>query len=237
MDLLPVIIVFLHIKASSALAYTGILKRLWPLDSQTCSSEVLTTTYVYGECTNTFEHQPQDFPFNAMEFDGSSSFDVSVDVSTTNIKHYSFQGWFFFKSDTPSSLFHYRDSKGISETIVWTNNMKLKLYRKVKSDVKSFTGIQQISKYRWYYIVLGVGEEGYVSVRIDGVKDVYGMLTNRKSKEMPGTLRIGGDFREAHANVKGRITCVGFHLNTRDASKNVVEDVCTETAWLRKFTF
>ncbi|XP_063447285.1 uncharacterized protein LOC134726800 [Mytilus trossulus] len=225
-------ILFLHLKISSTQVYTGVLTRLWPLDRQTCSSEVLTTTYVYGECKNTFNDQPQDFPFNAMEFDGSSSIDVAVDVSTTNIKHYSFQGWFFFTSDTSSSLFHYRDGNEFSETIVWTNKMKLKLYRKVDSAWNTFTGSQQISKYRWYYIALGVGQDGYVSVRIDGVKDIYGMLTNRQSTELPGTLRIGGDFGEAHANVEGRITCVGFHLNTRNASANVVKDVCTETAWM-----
>ncbi|VDI15118.1 Hypothetical predicted protein [Mytilus galloprovincialis] len=107
--------------------------------------------------------------------------------------------------------------------------MKFKLYRKVKSDVKSFTGSQRIWKYRWYYIALGVGIEGFLSVRIDGVKDVYGMLSNRKSKEMPA-LRLVEIL--GHMQRKGRITCVGFHLNTRDASENVVKDVCTETAWM-----
>ncbi|CAC5413914.1 unnamed protein product [Mytilus coruscus] len=213
--------------------YTGVLTRLWPLDSQTCSSEVFTTSYVYSECNNTFKDQPQGFPFNAMAFDGSTFIDVAVDVSTTKIKHYSFQGWFFFTTDTPSSLFHYRDSQGITETIVWINDMKSKVYRKVNSDVNSFIGSQQFSKYKWYYIALGVGEIGYVSLRIDGVKNVYGMLTNRNSKEMPGTLRIGGDFGETHANVEGRITCVGFHLNTRDVAVDVAKDVCNKTSWMR----
>ncbi|CAG2185160.1 unnamed protein product [Mytilus edulis] len=172
-----------------------------------------------------------------MVFDGSSFIDVTVDIATSEIKHYSFQGWFFFTTDTPSSLFHYRDSQGISETIVWTNAMKLKLDRKVNSTWNTFIGTQQFSKYKWYYIALGVGEVGYVSVRIDGVKDIYGMLSNRKNRELPGTLRIGGDFGEAHENVEGRITCVGFHLNTRDASEDVVKDVCTETTWMRKLTF
>ncbi|CAC5413918.1 unnamed protein product [Mytilus coruscus] len=167
-----------------------------------------------------------------MAFDGSSFIDVAVDVSTTKIKHYSFQGWFVFKTETPSSLFHYRDSQGITETIVWIKDMKLKLYRKVKSNVKKFTGGQQLSKYKWYFIALGVGEVGYVSLRIDGVRDVYGMLNNRNSKELPGTLRIGGDFGETHANVEGRITCVGFHLNTRNVVMEVVKDVCNKTSWM-----
>ncbi|XP_063446602.1 uncharacterized protein LOC134726135 [Mytilus trossulus] len=233
MDLLyKVCIVFLHLWTSSTQVYTGVLTRLWPLDSQTCSSEVLTTTYVYSECNNIFKHQPQDFPFNAMAFDGSSLIDVAVDVSTSKIQHYSFQGWFFFTTDTPASLFHYIDSEGITETIVWINNMRSKVYRRVSSDVKTFTGSKQFSKYKWYYISLGIGEIGYIYVRIDGVSDIYGIFNNRNIKEFPGTLRIGGDFSEVHANIEGRITCVGFHLDTRDASEDVVKDVCTGTSWM-----
>jgi hypothetical protein len=74
----------------------GTVKLLWPLDSETCTSDVLSGEYQENQpCFKSFEPQPEGFLFNSMVFDGASYLDFHVEFPAFNVEHYSFHGFFY----------------------------------------------------------------------------------------------------------------------------------------------
>ena len=112
---------------------TGQIKQLCPLDSQTCESEVLGSTYIHTTvCIHSFATQPPDIPFRSMAFDGTTYVDSYVNFSASTIDHNSVQGLFYFTQNT-GVLLHYRAEQSNAEIILSNNYGKFQLYRKVTS--------------------------------------------------------------------------------------------------------
>lgn len=219
---------------------TGQIKQLWPLDSQTCESEVLGNTYKHNTvCMHSFAAQPPDIPFRSMFFDGSIYVDSPVNFSASTIDHYSVQGLFYFTQNT-GVLFHYRAEQSDAEVILSINYGKLQLYRKVTSGADAtYSGGISISINTWYDISFGVGRAGVVYVNVNGNRDIeIGNihLYPRNTTEIPGNLRIGASLDGlSNTAFHGIIACVGFIWSENEPLISELLKLCEATPWMRKY--
>lgn len=217
----------------------GQIKQLWPLNSQTCESEVLGNTYKHNTgCMHSFATQPSDIPFRSMVFDGSTYVDSPVNFSASTIDHYCVQGLFYFTQNT-GVLFHYRAEQSNAAVILSINNGKLTLYRQVTSgaDATYYGGIS-IAFNTWYDISFSVGRAGVVYANVNGNRDIYGNihLHLRNTTEIPGNLRIGADLDGlTNTPFLGIIACVGFIWSENEPLISKILNLCKTTPWMRKY--
>lgn len=211
------------------------VKLLWPLDSKTCTSEVVSGGYEENQtCSKSFGPQPEGFPFNSMVFHGASYLDFHVDFPAFNVEHYSFHS-FFYLAQPSAALFNYRAQDTIREDELWVLNGILRLYRRIGSTQEIKYGVATIYTNTWYFISLVVDRSGYIHVYVNGTKDIFAPVGGRKSIDEPGNLRIGGSFNDADLFFSGRITCFGISWKTYNPDENEIRNLCQATPWMRTY--
>lgn len=213
----------------------GTVKLLWPFDSKTCTSEVLSGGYDKNQpCFKPFGPQPEGFPFNSILFDGASYLDFYVDFPAFNVEHYSLHG-FFYLTQPSAALFNYRPLDAITEDELSVVNGNLLLYRRIGSKQKLKNGVATIYTNTWYFISLVVDRVGHVHVYVNGTKDIYAPVGGRKSIDEPGNLRIGGSFNDVDFFFSGRIICFGISWKTYNPDENEIRNLCQTTPWMSTY--
>lgn len=213
----------------------GAVKLLWPLDSKTCTSEVLSGEYQENQpCFKSFGPQPEGFPFNSMVFDGASYLDVHVDFPAFDVEHYSFHG-FFYLTQPSAALFNYRAQYTTTEDELWVVNGILRLHRRIGRKHKIQNGVTTIYMKTWYFISLVVDHFGYVHVYVNRAKDIYAPVGGTKTIDQPGNLRIGGSFNVVDTFLTGRIICFGMSWKTYNPDENEIRTLCQTTPWMRTY--
>lgn len=211
--------------------------RLWPLDSQSCQSEVKFDPYSYNVCNGRiFEKQPPDYPFHIMRFTASDNQLITSRVKMTKPTAKDYKIELMLYPENPSgNVFYYTADESNKKVRFELVNYKVSVFRKVKANLQAkYTGKTVLTAFMWHHVVVAVGSVGYIHAWVDGIKQFGGEIGKRSSTEIPGTLTIGGDQNPATENFVGRLACVGFIWNDR-SSVSFVDQLCKTTPWLRKY--